>query len=312
MKSIFVGPNGIRAGWRFLAFAVLSTALAAGAQWFIIAVLGYRPHDGLARMDVLLSDAVGLVTALAAAAVMGRIERRPLGAYGLPVRRDALLRFAEGLLWGAFAVGALVGLIAAMGGLSIHGLALHGPALGAAALEWTATMIVLGLFEEFTFRGYPLVTLAQGMGFWPAALLLSALFGALHYFTKPMETVTDAVNVAMVGLFLCLTLARTGSLWLAAGFHAAFDYAALIVFAAPNTGNGGRAVDGHLLEVSYRGPAWLTGGPAGIEASVFLWIVMALLAVAFLRRAPAAVSPGTSERSAGRVDRVAGATAPAP
>jgi len=309
---IFVGPRGIRAGWRFALFTVVSTLLAAGAQWFTIAVAGYHPHAGLAALDVLLSDAIGFATALASAALMARIERRPLGAYGLPARRDALARLGEGLAWGVLGVAGLAGLIAAAGGLSIHGLAVHGAELARWALLWAAVMLVLGLFEEFYFRGYPLATLAQGMGFWPAAILLSVLFGGLHYVTKPMETPLDALNVALVGLYLCLTIARTGSLWFAVGFHAAFDYMALVVFAAPNTGNGGRAVDGHLLDTSYRGPAWLTGGPAGIEASVFLWVVLALLAVRFLRGPAPALSPGTSGQDAPRASRADGATAPAP
>jgi hypothetical protein len=44
--------------------------------------------------------------------------------------------------------------------------------------------------------------------------------------------------------------------------------------------NGGRPLPSHLLNVSYRGPVWLTGGVCGMKASVFpLLTVLALFAL---------------------------------
>src|SRR5205814_8149431 len=90
-----------------------------------------------------------------------------------------------------------------------------------------------------------------------------------------------------IGLFLCLTLRRTGSLWFAIGFHAMWNYAAMVIYAAPNTGNGGRSVPGHLLDVTYQGPAWLTGGVCGMEASVFTLVALAVMGALFTHRAAA-------------------------
>jgi hypothetical protein len=164
----------------------------------------------------------------------------------------------------------LVGLIALFGGYSVSGLALTGGALLRSAVLWAVTMMLLGLYEELLFRGYPQLTLVTGMGFWPAAVLISALFAGVHYFFKPMEYIADALSVGLIGIFLCLTLRRTGSLWWAIGFHFAFDYAALVVFGAPTTGNDGQRIADHLLASSWHGPAWLTGGPRGAEASCVL------------------------------------------
>ncbi len=147
-------------------------------------------------------------------------------------------------------------------------------------------MMLLGLSEEFLFRGYPLVTLSRGMGFWPAAILLSAVFGAAHYYLKPMETWIDGVSVGLYGLFWCLTFRRTGSLWFAIGFHAMSDYADMVLFAEPNSGNKGLSVPGHLLEVAFPGPAWLTGGPCGTEASILVFGILAGLFALFDRRFP--------------------------
>jgi hypothetical protein len=62
----------------------------------------------------------------------------------------------------------------------------------------------------------------------------------------------------------------------------------MVLYAAPNTGNGGRSVPGHLLDVAYTGPAWLTGGVCGMEASVFTFAALAAMSALFARRVPPA------------------------
>jgi len=145
-------------------------------------------------------------------------------------------------------------------------------------------MLVLGFYEEWMFRGYPFNVLARGVGFWPAAIFNAIAFGALHYFTKPMENAADFIGVSIITLFMCITIGRTGALWFAIGFHAAFDYFALIVLAAPNTGNRGLPLPGHLLDIRYTGAGWLTGGVRGLEASVPMLAVIAVAIALFLFR----------------------------
>jgi membrane protease YdiL (CAAX protease family) len=284
-KSVFIGPKGLRAGWRFAAFTVLAIGIAQGFQVFTLQVLGYRPHRGLHPLDFLVADGLGFIAALIAAAILVRAARgERMRDYGLPLAGNSGGRWGEGFIWGLLAVGILVAAIALFGGYTLSGLSRTGGALAAALALWAATMVVLGFYEEYLFRGYPLKALASGMGFWPAAVLLSVMFGALHYFTKPMETIADALSVSLIGLFLCLSFRRTGSLWFAAGFHTAFDFAALPLFGAPNTANNGEPVPLRLLEGSFHGPAWLTGGPCGIEASLLIFPVIGLLFLLFDRR----------------------------
>ena len=148
-----------------------------------------------------------------------------------------------------------------LGGCSFHGLALHGTELIKYAFLWALAMLGIGFGEEFLYRGYLLKTLGEGIGFWPAAVVLSSLFGLVHFIFKPQEDWIDPTSIALYGLFWCLTLRRTGSLWFAVGFHAASDYADMVAFAEPNTGNGGKPLPGHLLDIRFHGPDWLTGGP---------------------------------------------------
>ncbi len=82
----------------------------------------------------------------------------------------------------------------------------------------------------------------------------------------------------MIGLFFCLTLRRTGNLWFAVGFHAAWDWGESFLYSVPDSGE---KAPGHLLSSSFHGSPWLTGGSVGPEGSVFLFLVIALVWVAF-------------------------------
>lgn len=63
-------------------------------------------------------------------------------------------------------------------------------------------------FEELIFRGFLLTALAAALGFWPAAILSSIAFGAVHT-QFPFEI---QVLVGVAGFVWCLVAARAGSL----------------------------------------------------------------------------------------------------
>jgi membrane protease YdiL (CAAX protease family) len=276
LKSAFVGPQGWRAGWRFLLFFTVAF-VSAKAIFRGLSLLGYQePAAGWTAAGLRVDGLLTATATLLAMAVMARLEHRTFADYGLPLRRRSASRFALGLLWGLLGSTAVLLMIACSGGASFHGLALRDTPWMLTLAAWAATMLLLGLAEELLYRGYALSTFAGGMGFWPAAVLLSLIFGAVHL-TKPDETVMDIASIVFFGLFWCFTVRRTGDLWFAIGFHAMSDYADLVLYAAPNTGNGGRAVPGHLLDVRYAGPTWLTGGQCGMEASIFSFVAVALM-----------------------------------
>ena len=282
LKSAFVGPRGWRAGWRFLLFFTIAFLSAKAIYWGLVAFGYQEPAGGWTATGLLVDGLLTVVATLVAMAVMARLERRTFADYGLPFRWRSASRFGLGVLWGFLGSTAVLLLIVLSGGASFHGLALRGTQLVSSLGVWAATMLVLGLAEELLYRGYPLATFAGAMGFWPAAVLLSLLFGAAHL-TKPHETAMDIASIVFFGLFWCFTVRRTGDIWFAAGFHAMSDYADLVLYAAPNTGNGGLAVPGHLFEISFTGPTWLTGGQCGMEASVFSFVAVAAMWLLFNR-----------------------------
>jgi membrane protease YdiL (CAAX protease family) len=232
-----------------------------------------RPIRGIFSPSFqFLGELVSFLAAFLAAWIMSQLEERPVGTYGLPASGAFGKLFWQGCLFGFSEIFILVGLIGAFGGYSFGSLSEHGIAIAKWALFWGAFFVVVGLFEEFFFRGYALHTLAQGIGFWPAAIVLSVSFGAVHL-QNSGEGWIGVASVAFVGLFWSFTLKRTGSLWFALGMHAAFDFGETFLFSVPDSG---MIFPGHLSNAILHGPKWLTGGSPGPEASIFDFLILGI------------------------------------
>ena len=292
---LFVGPQGLRAGWSLLVYIAAGLLVEGGIGW-IVSRFWRSPREAPWTPGLLVAgEAAFFAIALLLTLFMGRIERRGLADYGFPLRRAFGARFWEGSGWGLASCALVYVLMAAGGGYSVHGLAVSGVAALRWALLWALAMLGIAVYEEFYFRGFPLFTLTRGLGFWPAALILSLYFGGIHYFEKPHESWLDFLNVGLIGLFFCFTVRRTGDVWFATGWHFAFNFLSMGVMGSPNSGNqGGKPLTGHLLQGSFRGPDWLTGGPTGAQASVFTLAMVAVLFLLFHLRHRQARYPATA------------------
>jgi len=288
-NTIFRGPNGIRAGWRVLLFLLLVVAVGIvfAIPFVLMRVLGKGgagPEgsigvSGLTPLGLSISEGALFVIPSIAALIMARIERRKYGQYGLPARLAFRKDFWIGLLVGFLSIsGSLLGIFA-FRGFHLTGLAIHGSTIASATAAWGATFVLVGLAEEFSFRGYLQYTLTTGMGFWPTAVLLSCLFGLAHK-TNPGETTFGLFSVVLFGLLFCLILRRTGNLWWAVGFHAGWDWGQTFFYGVADSGIPPYH---NLFGSAFHGPNWLTGGTVGPEASVFTPIVLAIVAILFTR-----------------------------
>lgn len=289
LSKIFLDNDGLRVGWRLLLY--LASWLMIDFVAHLIAVQFIRPGPGYSYspQSVFLDELLSFAAAFGAALLMAHLERRPPGVYGLPAKAAFGKLFGVGMLLGIVEVTLLMGLIAAFGGYAFGKFALHGGDILRWGGFWFAAFILVGLSEEFLFRGYLQYTLAQGVGFWPAAVSLSLLFGAIHL-ANPGERLAGAAGVAATGLLFAFALRRTGNLWLAVGWHASFDFGETFLFSVPNSGV---LYDQHLSSASLHGADWLTGGSVGPEGSVFSFLTMGMLALAihFLYPARKAVLP---------------------
>lgn len=283
-QAIFWNDREIRAGWRLLIYALLTFLFMLGATFLtVILHLPQIGRTGITAPSLLLQEFIGVIATFLAAGIMGMLEARPFGGYGLP-RADAFgARFWQGALWGIAMIAAILLLIRAFGGFSFGALALQGASLWGYAALWMVTFFFVGLFEEFLFRGYAQFTLATGIGFWWSAIALSAGFGAMHLANRGEDKI-GALSVFVIGMFFCLTLRRTGNLWFAVGLHMVFDWGETFLFSVPNSGI---VAPGHLLNSSFHGPVWLTGGSVGPEGSVMAFPVVGFAAILFAMVYPA-------------------------
>lgn len=283
ITKVFVSREGIRPGWRWLIFvAIFFIVMTIAAIPILVVYMRQNPGPIPKTLPftapyMLAEEAATVIGLIVAALLMSKIESRPLGQYGLPLRDAFGRRFWEGVIWGFVAITAVLVLIAALHGFSFGKITLSGSALASYAVLWGLTFLLTGFGEEFLFRGYSQFTLTQGIGFWPAAILLSLLFGAGHL-SNIGEGWVGALSAATIGFFFCFTLRRTGTIWFAVGLHAAWDYAETFIFGVPNSG---LVAPGRLLNSTSHGPRWLTGGTVGPEASVVCFAVMGLLFVIF-------------------------------
>lgn len=272
----FVGPNGMRAGWRLVIYLLIVTGLIAGLSFLARALHQAQPTPTPLEPHWLLSnDVVVFGVILFASWVMSRIEGRRVADYGLPLRQAFRSQFWQGVVIGFASISALLLSLRLIGVFRFGNIGLYGFELFRYALLWGAAFLFVGLFEEFFFRGYALFTLTTGMTFWPSAILLSALFGWLHH-SNPSESWAAALEAALTGLLFCFVLRRTGNLWLPIGFHAAWDWGQTFFYGVPDSGY---PATGHLLNPTFQGPVWLTGGSAGPEGS---WLCIVLLVVVWI------------------------------
>ncbi|PYL79365.1 MAG: hypothetical protein DMF21_13175 [Verrucomicrobia bacterium] len=286
IKWVFIGPDGLRHGWRFLIFAAAIFLVVQFLEQPAIAFLAAKLHvnrSALSAPSIIVSDGFDLIVILVVTGVAARFEQRRIDSYGLPVNGAFGGFFWDGVIAG-FAAIAFVGVgMLISGGLLVHGVALHGGQLITSPVLWLIAMLLVGVMEEYLFRGYALQSLWRGAGFWSAALITTALFAGDHL-EKPHENAIDIGMIFALAIVLCISVRVTGSLWWAVGWHAAFDFGQFFVIGTPN---GGRVPQGRLFDVTFPGPAWITGGELGTEASYFMIpavIGTFLYVILFLRR----------------------------
>jgi len=279
VARLFLGEDRtLRYIWRALIFILLFQYAVAPLAFMAAAPLARALHipDDLSAASIGFEEAVNLAAALLCTLPFMLYERVGLGAYGLPLRRAFGAQTWEGFLAGIVMAGAVAAGMIFLGGMQVHGLAPAGGALVMSALAWLGANVLVGLGEELWFRAYFLQSLWKSIGFWPAATLIAAIFAALHYFFKEGENFWDVITLVSISMMLCWSVKRTGALWFAVGFHIAFDFMQFFVIGTPN---GNLIPQGRMLKVTFNGPAWLTGGVLGTEAS---WLMYPMIALVWL------------------------------
>ena len=283
-SPIFFGPDGLRAGWSILLYIAILAALAVPFQLLVHAIMMHRHIAPPAKSSELkpalfiMSEGVTLLIVLIATALMGKVEGHRFTFYGLAGTGRAR-QFFIGLLCGFAFLSLLVEILRAT-----HHLALTPSGLPAAtaiefALAWGICFLFVGMLEELLLRGYLLFTLARGIRFWPAAVILALAFGGIHR-GNPGESPIGLLSAALIALVFSLSLWRLGHLWWAIGFHAAWDWSQSYLYGTPDSG---LVSAGRLMTAHPSGPILISGGATGPEGSAWVLLII-LLATLFVWR----------------------------
>jgi len=279
--------------WRLLLYLFLALVILPSASFTLASSIFGRPRGGFSPDFLLFMEAANFAFVAGLTTVLSLMEGIPWSNYGLPWKEAFRAHFWVGMLLGLAEASVLIGLIELFGGFTLENWALHGSEIFRWALFHFLLFVLVGLYEEFLFRGYPQVALSKLIGFWPAGIALSVGFGLVHLSNRG-ENWVGATSVALVGLLFVFTLRRTGNLWYAVGLHAGFDWAQSFLYSVPDSGE---LVRGHLWNTSLHGPDWLTGGTVGPEGSVFCFLTMGIqfLVVLWLFPATKAEAPAAQE-----------------
>jgi hypothetical protein len=278
LREVFIGPEGIRPGARWLMYLAMAFIVFQVEGWLAVSL---RSHVSGLWWRMMIEGSMMLAAILPGFA-MARIEGVQFGDFGLPARSAFRRNFWIGTLWGIGSLSILMLAMRLMGAFEFGSLALHGARVWKFAAYYAIFFLFTAFFEDFLMRGYSQWVLSKGMNFWPAAALLSFAFGYIHG-SNPGEAKTGLVAAGLIGFFLCLTLRRTGDLWWAVGFHMAWDWGETYLYSVPDSGS---ILPGHLINSSFHGSDWLTGGSVGPEGSYLVFVLIGALWVLFDRAYP--------------------------
>lgn len=267
MTNVLRRPDGrVRAGWRFGSFLLalaLGGALLAGL--FFLVRLPKQMDKGVLQPLPLLWTGLAVLTVVVGITwlFLRFVEHRSFATIGLPGNSGWRSGIPVGLLLGAVVPIGVAGFLWASGHAKIEMASLSMFELLRTTLPMVVATLTLSSWEEVAWRGYPLQLLNEASGPWVGTALAGIGFGLVHSRNPGAEPVGLALT-ALNGLLLGWVVLRTGSLWLACGYHAGWNVAASELLGMRDSGV---TAPGSLFTTTLSGPGWLAGGAYGFESS---------------------------------------------
>jgi uncharacterized protein len=260
-------------------FGFLGIAMGLTAVAILLVVHGLKIKidldAGLNAQTLLIAEALQAVAMVVIpTAIMIRLAREPVTYFGWG-HTDRLRQLGIGVLAGAGLMTILLAVLAFLGVFSFGSPSLPLMQAMTHGLGYAMAFALTAIAEEGFVRGYALVQLSRAISFWPAAIITSLVFAALHL-THATETPIALFQAGLIALVWAYSFRRSGGLWFACGFHAAWDFTQTFLFGVPDSGMSASDV---LMHSSLHGPALLTGGSAGPEGSLLALPITAVAGI---------------------------------
>lgn len=238
----------------------------------VVAMLGWTAKTSTPLQHALATLSLQLLPALIAYLILVKlIEQRRVRELSL----HAVTTFGiGGFITGAVLFSIVAGLLWLLGVYHVTGINPD--------VKWLPQVLVAGvgagIGEEIIARGVIFRIIEEGLGTWSALVVSALFFGGAHIF-NPGATLWSSAAIAIeAGVMLALLYHVTRSLWACIGLHAAWNIMQGAFYGIPVSGS---AVDGWLVS-NRTGPAWLSGGAFGAEASVAALLTCSLLTAGLL------------------------------
>jgi membrane protease YdiL (CAAX protease family) len=319
-RQFFFGPFGLRAIWSLLIYLAMAGALVGSLSYLghqiqqageraeqaaaksgkpehMVHSFGFAPKPGqpVPLPAMIVSEALLFSSFFFFSWIMATLEGRRISAFGLGGERP-IARLLAGVFWGLLAISLLVFTLHSLHLLVFDARLDHSGSILFWGLTQLFAFFLVGLSEEYIFRGYIQFTLTRGMvavgnlfsprhartiAFWAASVITSAIFLIAH---KPNvgEDWIGLSQVFLIGLVFLLALWRTGSLWWGVGFHMAWDWGQSFLYGVPDSGG---LMQGRLFATHALGRPLLSGGSVGPEGSVLcVPIILLVLPVLYFTR----------------------------
>ncbi len=246
-------------------------------QFVAVAIVAFIGSQAVAAVhgNAVLTLILGLATAVVAVLVYGRVVRWSERRVPVEVAWEgAAGRLGRGALIGAGMFVAVIVNIALLGDYRVAGLGSVAGAIG--FVGFTAAAAVT---EELLFRGILFRIVEGRVGTWPALTLTAVVFGLSHLFNKD-ASLWGAIAIAIeAGAMLAAAYAATRNLWVPIGVHFGWNFVQGGIFSTEVSGSGSSQ---GLLHGVTSGPAAVTGGHFGPEASPYSVLFGLLLTIVFL------------------------------
>jgi membrane protease YdiL (CAAX protease family) len=261
------GPRTLDEGtlMRLLKQLVLVVLVSAAGSAAIRAV-GWNP---------LLTLVFGLATAVLALLAYRWVVRKSEKRDPVEVAfAGAPMALGRGVLIGLGMFAAVILNIALLGDYEVKG---WGSVGGAVAL--LGFMIAAAVTEEVLFRGVLFRIAEERFGTWISLVATGVLFGLSHFFNANATLWSSLAIAIEAGFMLAAVYAATRNLWVPIGVHFAWNYAQGGIF---STSVSGQDAPQGLLDGATSGPALVTGGEFGPEASAYSVLAGVVVTVVFL------------------------------
>lgn len=277
MNVFLNDQHDLRSGWKLAAYyaTLILIWVASGITFSLVFTRTNLPDDQLTLLA--LNEVVLFIPAILAPLLMIRFaDHRPLKTFGLTFENW------QRHLLGGLAVGALMLVILitgcyAFGYLSIGWTARQAPAI--TLIMTLAVLLFAAAVEELMFRGFPLQVLSEGIGKWPAVVVLSGFFGLVHM-NNPNATLLGTTNTILAGVLLSLAYLKARSLWLPYAIHVGWNVGVGFILGMPLSG-----LDlASLWTTGIAGSDTILGGSYGPEGGLLTTFIFSTAALMVHRR----------------------------